>query len=178
MVRYGGGYSAGRVWVKCVFSPVRGYLFVLFGALYSQCIPELHWSRMVANLNLIRIKSLKRWGNPITHSRSPDWIVLFPDHSLQPGGTFWLAAYQILMAAFDERQTEESRGVLGRSCFLIPSILPVHLGKDFMFNLSAVRGHAAAVDSILWSVLAVFDRQISPVLSIVRFTLTISFLKH
>lgn len=73
MVRYGGGYSAGRVWVKCVFSAVRGYLFVLFGALYSQCIPELHWSRMVANLNLIRIKSLKRWGNPIIHSRSP-WL--------------------------------------------------------------------------------------------------------
>lgn len=73
MVRYGGGYSAGRVWVKCVFSAVRGYLFVLFGALYSQCIPELHWSRMVASLNLIRIKSLKRWGNPIIHSRSP-WL--------------------------------------------------------------------------------------------------------
>lgn len=41
-----------------------------------------------------------------------------------------MVAYQILMAAFDEEaDTEEGRGVIGRSCLLILLIFVIHLGE-------------------------------------------------
>lgn len=41
-----------------------------------------------------------------------------------------MVAYQILMAAFDEEaDTQEGRGVIGRSCLLILLISMIHLGE-------------------------------------------------
>lgn len=91
-----------------------------------------------------------------------DWIVFFSDRSLYisvkalfvgPGGTFWHGCLSnINGGVWWKADTEESAGVIGRSCFLILSLW--YTWEKVVF--CSIRGDVAAVDSLLWGAFIFF----------------------